>query len=33
MFALEFEEALFTLQANNPQFEPLFQLPPRLNTR
>lgn len=33
MFAFVFERALFKLNAPNPAFAPLFQLPPRFNIR
>lgn len=33
MFVLELDEVLFKLAVNRPQIEPLFQLPPRRNTR
>lgn len=33
MFVLELDEVLFKLAVNRPHFDPLFQLPPRWNTR
>lgn len=33
VFVFVFDEVLFKFAVNRPHFEPLFQLPPRLNTR
>ncbi len=33
MFEFEFDESLFALKYHQPQFEPLFQLPPTWSTR